>query len=112
LTSGLGSGYEEVAVNEYGAMARDHWRQWLPWRYAAAGDPDAFFAALGEEAAAGIAGLCGQMMAQAGNPRGEGYLERAGRLNAMRKQAEEIVLAEMVLLPPELGVPAQGQRQP
>ena len=36
-------------------------------------------------------------------PPGEDYLARVGRLNALRKQAEEIVLAELVLLPPEPG---------
>ena len=32
---------------------------------------------------------------------GEGYLGKAGRLGQARYQAEEIVLAEMVLLDPE-----------
>ena len=32
---------------------------------------------------------------------GEGYLEKVGRLNAARMQAEEKVLAELVLLAPE-----------
>ena len=32
---------------------------------------------------------------------GEDYLARAARLNALRKQAEEIVLANLILLPPE-----------
>jgi hypothetical protein len=98
-------------VNEYGAMAMRHWKQHLPWRYAAAGDdPDAFFAQLGEEAAREVAELWGQMTAAHGNPAGEDFLDRVGRLNATRKQAEEIVLADMVLLPPEMGVPAQRQR--
>ena len=43
------------------------------------------------------------MRARAGNPPGEDYIARVGRLNALRKQAEEIVLAELVLLPPEPG---------
>ena len=41
------------------------------------------------------------MRAQDGNPPGEGHLARVARLNALRKQAEEIVLAALVLLPPE-----------
>lgn len=41
------------------------------------------------------------MRAQAGNPPGEDYLTRVARLNALRKQAEEIVLADLILLPPE-----------
>ena len=88
-------------MNEYGSMARDHWQQWLPGRYAAIEDPDADFAALGEEVAADIAGLWAQMSLQAGSPPGEDFTERVGRLNAIRKQAEEIILADRVLLPPE-----------
>jgi len=34
---------------------------------------------------------------------GQGYLGKAGRLGQARRQAEEIVLAEMVLLEPEPG---------
>ena len=35
------------------------------------------------------------------NPPGEDYLARVARLNVLRKQAEEIVLADLILLPPE-----------
>ena len=90
-------------MNEYGAMARAHWQQWLPQRYAAIEDPDTYFAGLGEEVAADIAGLWAEMSARAGNPPGEDFMERVGRLNAIRKQAEEIILADRVLLPPEPG---------
>jgi hypothetical protein len=41
------------------------------------------------------------MSLQAGNPPGEDFMDRVGRLNAIRKQAEEIVLADRVLLLPE-----------
>lgn len=88
-------------MNEYGAMARAHWQQWLPQRYAAIEDPDDFFADLGEEVAAEIAGLWARLQSEAGNPAGEDFMARVGRLNALRKQAEEIVLNERVLLPPE-----------
>jgi hypothetical protein len=88
-------------MNEYGVMARNHWRQWLPRRYSAIEDPDAYFTALGEEVAAEIAGLWAEMSIQAGSPPGEDFMDRVGRLNAIRKQAEEVVLADQVLLPPE-----------
>ena len=88
-------------MNEYGEMAKAHWQQWLPHRYAAIEDPEAYFAELGEEVAADIAGLWAEMSARAGNPPGEDFMERVGRLNAIRKQAEEIILADRVLLPPE-----------
>jgi hypothetical protein len=35
--------------------------------------------------------------------RHEDFLDRAGRLAAQRRQAEEIVLADVILLPPEPG---------
>jgi hypothetical protein len=66
-------------------------------------DPQTYFTDLGEQAAAEITGLWAQMRAQAGNPPGEDYLHRVARLNALRKQAEEIVIAELILLPPESG---------
>jgi hypothetical protein len=49
---------------------------------------------------------------------GEGYLAKAGRLGQARRQAEEIVLAEMILLEPEPGAsedeeaPAPPQDRP
>ena len=38
---------------------------------------------------------------QGPDPVGEGYLEKVGRLNAARMQAEEIVLSELILPAPE-----------
>ena len=90
-------------MNEYGAMARDHYRRWRPEAYAQITDPESYFTDLGDRVAQEIADLWAELRARAGNPPGEGYLARVGRLNALRKQAEEIVLAELVLLPPESG---------
>jgi len=74
-------------MNRYGLMAREHWARWLPARYAAIENPDRFFTDLGNQ----VAGRIDQL----GAP--------AGRLGQARHQAEEIVLTEMVLLPPEPG---------
>ena len=88
-------------MNRYGLMAQTHWARWLPSRYAAIGDPEAFFTGLGEQAAARIDDLALEL---AGDDRpGEGYLGKAGRLGQARRQAEEIVLADLVLLDPEPG---------
>lgn len=95
-------------MNEYGVMAREHWQRWLPERYAAIENPDEFFADLGEEVSAEIAERWGVMQATAGNPPGEDFLDRVGRLNALKKQAEESVLSERVLLAPEPGVEDDG----
>jgi len=88
-------------MNQYGAMARSHWERWLPQRYATITDPDSFFSALGLETARQINELATEL---AGDDQpGEGYLAKAGRLTAARKQAEEIILPQQILLPPEPG---------
>ena len=88
-------------MNRYGAMARSHWARWLPQQYAAISDPDSFFSAIGQEAARQIDELTTELAGD-GQP-GEDYLARAGRLAAARSQAEEIVLPQQVLPPPEPG---------
>lgn len=81
-------------MNEYATMARRHWEQWLPERYAQISDPDSFFSSLGQQAAEQIAEL---MLDLAGDdPPGEDYLTKLGRLNAARDQAREIVLREIL----------------
>jgi hypothetical protein len=85
-------------------MAKNHWEQWLPTRYATISDPDSYFSTLGKEAAQRIEELAADL---AGDDQpGEEYLAKAGRLTAARSRAEEIVLAEQVLLVPE---PETGQ---
>ena len=58
-----------------------------------------FFTELGEQAAGEIEEL--QMQLAGPDPVGERYLEKVGRLNAARMQAEEKVLAELILVAPE-----------
>lgn len=88
-------------MNLYGAMAQRHWARWLPERYAAISDPGSFFSNLGQEAATRIADLAAEMAGP--EPAGGGYLVRVGQLNMARFQAEEVVLQELILLPPEPG---------
>lgn len=88
-------------MNYYGEMAREHWARWLPTRYAEIPDRDSFFSDLGSQAEARIDTLADEL---AGDDQpGEGYLAKAGRLGQARRQAEEIVLTELVLLHPEPG---------
>lgn len=74
---------------------------WPAASYAAISDPQSYFTGLGEQAAGEITRLWAQVRAQEGDPPGEDYLHRVARLNALRKRAEEIVLADLILLPPE-----------
>lgn len=87
-------------MNRYGAMAQKHWRQWLPVRYAQIPDPAAFFRDLGEQASQEIGSLEADLLAKAGPP--AGFLERSGQANMIRLQAEEKILRELILLPPEV----------
>lgn len=97
-------------MNHYGDMARRHWARWLPEQYAAIADPGSFFSDLGNRASEKIAELADQFAADA--PPGEGYLDRVGRLGQARRQAEEIVLHDMILLEPEPGADEDEQENP
>jgi hypothetical protein len=93
-------------MNRYGLKAQKHWARWLPARYSQIEDPDSFFSDLGRLAAERIDSLALDL---AGDDRpGEGYLGKAGRLGQARHQAEEIVLADLILLEPEPGVDEDG----
>ncbi|HEX9354935.1 MAG TPA: hypothetical protein VF933_14100 [Streptosporangiaceae bacterium] len=95
-------------MNQYGEMARRHWAWWLPKRLAAIENPEAFFTGLGDEAEQRITALAWELAGD--DPPDEGYLDKAGRLGEARHRAEQIVLNEMILLPPEPGTgPASPQ---
>ena len=97
----------KLAVNQYGEMARRHWARWLPGRFAAIEDPQTFFTGLGNEAEQKITALAWDLAGD--GPAAEGYLDKAGRLGEARHRAEQIVLTEMILLPPESGA---GETRP
>ena len=90
-------------MNSYGRRAMEHWRRWLPSRYQTITDPEAFFSMLGQQAESQILDLAEQL--EGPDPPGEGYLEKVGRLNMAKKQAEEWVLREVILLDPEPATP-------
>lgn len=94
-------------MNTYGKFAQETWKMTAPAEYAQIPDPDRWFEALGEEAAEQVGEL---MMQLAGpDPVGETYLEKVGRLNAAKTQAEEIVRAEM--LSPDPSVQEEPQEE-
>ncbi len=84
-------------MNRYGAQAMRHWQQIDPARYNAIPDPEAFFTALGAQVESEIQAL-GDAIAGPDRP-GESYLEKVGRLNMARFNAESDILREMVLIP-------------
>jgi hypothetical protein len=86
-------------MNEYGVTARKHWIQWLPTRYSELKDPDSFFSDLGEEIQIRIEELSQSLAGD--DPPEETYMEKLGRLNMARLNAESAVLRELALLDPE-----------
>lgn len=88
-------------MNRYGVMAQEHWARWLPTRYATISHPGSFFSDLGTRMEQRIDSLAAELAGD--DPPGEDYLGKAGRLGEARHRAEQIVLAEEVLLEPEPG---------
>ena len=79
---------------KYSQIAQDHWRTTQPDRYRALEDPETFFRQLGEQIETQVQELA-QRLAGPDEP-GEEYLQKVGRLNMARLQAEEAILAELV----------------
>jgi hypothetical protein len=97
-------------MNKYAKLAMNHWAKTDPDRYATIADPQAFFQELGEQAETQIQQLA-ERLAGPDQP-GEEYLQKVGRLNMARLQAEEAILAELVLISgPEEEIPADPTTQ-
>ena len=85
-------------MNRYGRLARDHWKSTDPGRFSQIQDPDEFFSDLGETAESQIQDLWLQLAGP--DPAvPENTLDKVGRLNMARLQAEEVVLADLVADP-------------
>lgn len=91
-------------MNRYGRQALKHWQTHLPNRFAAIEDPPTFFHTLGTQVEDEIMELSANRAAKEGSA--ETYLEQVGRLERIRSQAEEQILAERILLAPEFDDPA------
>jgi len=105
-------------MNRYGTQAMRHWQQTDPARYQQIPDPETFFTELGAQVESEIQALADAI---AGPDRpGESYLQKVGRLNMARFNAESDILREMVLIPdpddpeiderPETGLAAESDR--
>lgn len=91
-------------MNTYGQRAMTHWATWLPVRFSMIQpqDRETFFTGLGVQASQREQDLIEAREAQqSGDLNQLEYLDRVGRLNAIRQQVREQVLTEMVLLQPE-----------
>ena len=81
-------------MNGYGQLAQEHWKQNRPAAFSMIPDPEAFFSTLGNQISSQVEELADRLAGP--DQLGEGYLEKIGRLNAAKSQAEELVLAELV----------------
>jgi len=89
------------AMNQYATMALRHWRRFRPNQYAQIADPIRFFSELGSRVETGIADLAEALAGE--DVPGETFLAKTGRLTAARQRAQEMILAEEVLVPAEPG---------
>ena len=95
-SSSSGKGRKVSEMNRYGAQAMRHWQEFDPERFEAIEDPRKFFTTLGAEVEQEIETLAAAL---AGPDRvGETYLEKVGRLNMARFNAESDILRERVLI--------------
>ena len=92
-----------MTMNRYGVEAQAYWQRFLPQRYAAIPDPQAHFTALGEQIEQQVGDLWDELVKKDQAPAGESHLERVGRLQQLKENAERIVFDDVVRLPPEEG---------
>lgn len=81
-------------MNRYGTLAKEHWEKYAPSRVEALEDPKAYFTDLGEQIQGQVQAIAAQLEQSA--PAAEEYQARVAQLNGFRRQAEELVLAELV----------------
>lgn len=96
-------------MNQYGAMARRHWRMYLPDRYQKIADPEVFFTEMGEQISEQVHQIAAAIAGQ--DPQQETFMGKLGRLNMARLNVEEQVLREM-LPDPETEVPQREREEP
>jgi hypothetical protein len=77
----------------------EHWKKYLPRRYASLQNPLEFFETLGEELADEITDL--SLTLAGDDPPAENFMAKLGRLNMAKSNAESQILRERALLPPE-----------
>ena len=92
-----------MTLDRYGQMALDHMKNYLPTRYSQIPDPETHFRMVGQEVSHQVANL--EMTLAGSGPTEPDYMTRAGQLRAAHMAAEEIVLADLVFLPPEVPDP-------
>lgn len=86
-------------MNRYGILAREHWTTHAPSRVNQLENPDEFFTELGQQVSERVASPSA-ILEQEHQP-SPNYLDQVGRLTAIRQQAEEVALKDLVWLAPD-----------
>lgn len=86
-------------MNHYGQLARDHWMEWLPERFAAIENPETFFTGLGQQIHSQIDTLYQATLTTM--PADLPAEEIDGWKNMARQMATDQILTELAYLAPE-----------
>jgi len=81
-------------MSRYVTLARSWWEQARPGELSSMNDPATFFSTLARQIETRIVDLSADLAGP--DLAGETYLEKVGRLNAARAQAQEMALDELV----------------
>lgn len=82
-------------MNRFGRFALEAWSTLAPTALSQIPDPQAYFSALGEQAQSEWASLWPQLVVEP-DPPGEGTFTKAGRIEAAKMQAEEMIRADLL----------------
>lgn len=89
-------------MNQYGQQAMDHWRKHRPQAFSQLENPEQYFEDLGQEAVDQLAQLKQEILLKSGEMgKTDDYLSNLQMHERARKQAEEVILNQLILLPPE-----------
>lgn len=90
-------------MNQYAHRIQEHWQKYAPSRYEELGnDKETYFEELGERIADEIQQTQDQIAAQA--PTKENYVEQVAQTQAFRRQAEELVMHDYLVVPETTGL--------
>jgi hypothetical protein len=98
------------AVNRFGREAMENWRTLAPAAFAQIPNPSKHFSELGVVAQSQWADLWPQLVTP--DVPGEDFFHKAGRIEAAKMSATEIIRAEMLLPPAEVLEPEEGENDP
>ena len=83
-----------MTMNQYGWLAKQHWRAYRPTAYGEIEDPETFFTDLGEQLSSRVHELQSEL--ELTMPSSPDYSANVRRLNEIRLTAESEVLRELV----------------